>query len=58
MFGFEAELRRVVANKCRDTVPAGLRARIAESIDHEHDHDLAGEEHGDEAGHLDHPATT
>src|ERR1700722_4577450 len=32
MFGFEAELRRVVANKCRDTVPGGLRARIAEAI--------------------------
>ncbi len=44
MFGFEAELRRVVANKCRDTVPTSLRARIAESIDHEHeqsDHEAA-----------------
>ena len=38
MFGFEAELRRVVANKCRDSVPSSLRARIAESINHEHEH--------------------
>lgn len=35
MFGFEAELRRVVHDKCQDAVPAGLRERIAESIHHE-----------------------
>lgn len=38
VFGFEAELRRLVADKCRDAVPEGLRARIADAIDHEHDH--------------------
>ena len=36
MFGFETELRRVVHDKCRDTVPDGLRERIADSINHEH----------------------
>jgi len=36
MFGFEAELRRIVHDKCRDAVPDSLRRRIAESIDHEH----------------------
>jgi mycothiol system anti-sigma-R factor len=53
MFGFEAELRRVVANKCRDSVPSGLRARIADSIDHEHGHDYT-----DEAEQADHRAVT
>ena len=52
MFGFEAELRRVVANKCRDTVPEGLRARIAESINHEH---ASEAEHPD---HSEHKAAT
>lgn len=36
VFGFEAELRRLVSDKCRDAVPQGLRARIADAIDHEH----------------------
>jgi len=36
MFGFEAELRRVVHDKCRDAVPDSLRKRIADTIDHEH----------------------
>jgi mycothiol system anti-sigma-R factor len=36
MFGFEAELRRVVHDKCRDAVPDGLRQRIADALDHEH----------------------
>ena len=36
MFGFEAELRRVVHDKCRDAVPETLRERIAEAIQHEH----------------------
>jgi len=35
MFGFEAELRRVVHDKCRDAVPDTLRERIAEAIQHE-----------------------
>jgi mycothiol system anti-sigma-R factor len=36
LFGFEKELRRVVADKCRDAVPQGLRERIAEALHHEH----------------------
>lgn len=31
---FEAELRRLIARKCRDDVPPGLRRRIAQSIGH------------------------
>lgn len=38
MFGFEAELRRVVATKCQEAAPPGLRERIAEAISHEHSH--------------------
>jgi mycothiol system anti-sigma-R factor len=33
-FDFEADVRHVVAQKCRDTVPEGLRARIAQAIGH------------------------
>jgi mycothiol system anti-sigma-R factor len=29
---FEVELRKVIAQKCRDEVPESLRARIAEAI--------------------------
>ena len=29
---FEAELRKVIAQKCRDEVPESLRTRIAEAI--------------------------
>jgi mycothiol system anti-sigma-R factor len=32
---FEAELRVVIANKCRDHVPDALRQRIARAIDEE-----------------------
>lgn len=32
---FEAELRHVIADKCRDRVPESLRRRIAESIEAE-----------------------
>jgi mycothiol system anti-sigma-R factor len=32
---FEAELRVVIANKCKDHVPDTLRARIAAAIDEE-----------------------
>lgn len=35
-FDFEAELRRVIANHCRDHVPDHLRERIAAAIEHEH----------------------
>ena len=34
-FGFEAELRQVIARKCRDAAPEALRARIAQAIQHE-----------------------
>jgi mycothiol system anti-sigma-R factor len=36
MYGFEAELRRVIACKCQESVPAELRERIAIAIHHEH----------------------
>ena len=35
-FGFETELRKLIANGCRDHVPDELRTRIALAIDHEH----------------------
>jgi mycothiol system anti-sigma-R factor len=35
-FDFEAELRLVIAVKCRDQVPDGLRERIALAIRHSH----------------------
>ena len=31
-FDFEAELRQVIATKCRDQVPETLRLRIAEAL--------------------------
>lgn len=31
-FDFEAELKILIARRCRDTVPDGLRARIAEAL--------------------------
>lgn len=34
-FDFEAELRSVIARKCRDRVPDELRARIAVALQHE-----------------------
>jgi mycothiol system anti-sigma-R factor len=34
-YDFEAELRTVVAQRCRDTVPESLRARIAQAIRHD-----------------------
>ncbi len=34
-FDFEADLRRVIASKCRDHVPEHLRNRIADAIRHE-----------------------
>ena len=34
-FDFEAELRQVIAMKCRDQVPESLRNRVAEAIRHE-----------------------
>ena len=32
VMGFEAELRRLLADRCRDHVPDGLRERIADAI--------------------------
>jgi mycothiol system anti-sigma-R factor len=34
-FDFEAELRQLIAHKCREQAPDGLRDRIAEAIRHE-----------------------
>lgn len=31
-FGFEAELKAVIARKCRDEVPDSLRRRVAEAL--------------------------
>lgn len=31
-YDFEAELRNVISQKCRDTVPESLRQRIADAI--------------------------
>ncbi len=33
--GFEAELRKVIANRCRDRVPDSLIERVAAAIDEE-----------------------
>ena len=42
VFDFEAELRNVVSQRCRDTVPDALRERIARAIGHnEHSDELA-----------------
>lgn len=35
---FEAELRTLIANRCRDRVPEGLRARVASAIEEERRH--------------------
>jgi mycothiol system anti-sigma-R factor len=35
VFGFETEIRKLVAGKCREQVPDGLKERIAAAIDHE-----------------------
>jgi mycothiol system anti-sigma-R factor len=34
-FGFEAELRTVIASKCREQVPEGLRIRVQQVIQQE-----------------------
>ena len=33
-FDFEAELKQVIASRCRDRVPEGLQQRIASAIRH------------------------
>ena len=35
-FGFEAELRRVIANRCKDHVPPDLIDRVANALRDEH----------------------
>jgi mycothiol system anti-sigma-R factor len=35
-YGFESELRRVIANRCKDHVPDSLIARVAEALRDEH----------------------
>lgn len=47
-FDFEAELRKLIASRCKDQVPDRLRAQIAAAIDHEHRQTLR-------AGAEDHP---
>lgn len=34
-FDFEAELKQVVANRCRESVPESLRNKIAEALESE-----------------------
>jgi len=46
-FGFEAELKELIASKCRDEVPESLRKRIAESLGAE---ELGAEEPGFDVG--------
>ena len=38
-FDFEAELKMVIASKCREKVPDGLRERIALAIQHDVGHE-------------------
>ncbi len=35
-FGFEAELRKVIANRCKDHVPESLLDRVAHALRDEH----------------------
>ncbi|MCU1495670.1 MAG: anti-sigma factor [Acidimicrobiaceae bacterium] len=35
VMGFEAELRRVIADRCKDRVPEQLKERISQAIHHE-----------------------
>jgi mycothiol system anti-sigma-R factor len=35
-YGFETELRRVIANRCKDHVPDALIDRVAEALREEH----------------------
>ena len=35
-YGFEAELRKLIASRCHDHVPDALRSRVAEAIRREH----------------------
>ena len=46
-FDFEAELRRVIASRCRDEIPEGLRGRILAALDEERAAGLPGRAAGD-----------
>jgi mycothiol system anti-sigma-R factor len=35
-FDFEQEIRKVIADKCKDVVPESLREKIAEAIKHDY----------------------
>ncbi len=35
-FDFEQEIRKVIADKCKDKVPDTLREKIADAIKHDH----------------------
>jgi len=35
-YGFEAELRKIIANRCKDHVPDALIVRVAEALREEH----------------------
>jgi mycothiol system anti-sigma-R factor len=37
VYGFETELRRVIANRCKDHVPPSLIDRVADALREEHD---------------------
>ena len=36
VFGFEAELRKVIASRCKDHVPEELITRVADALREEH----------------------
>ena len=44
VYGFEAELRQVIANRCRDHVPDALRRRIAAALAEEHRRQYGGDD--------------
>ena len=35
-YGFEAELRKVIASRCKDHVPEELITRVADALSEEH----------------------
>jgi mycothiol system anti-sigma-R factor len=49
-FDFEAELRVIIASKCREHVPEQLRLRVARAIREVRDGDFVGDTGDDTAG--------
>lgn len=49
-FGFEAELKRVIARSCRDQVPDHLRSKIAAALAAASDERGSFHQHGDGSG--------